>query len=550
MHQRITYMLPPGTGVNPSDIEVDKDHLTFAKAHDAVVERRMTLGLSELPHYVQAFLQDFHELHVRVVSSRNHRLLAPAVSRLSPGIHAFFTPPLEREGTLENSFCFELAWLLRVDEKELMCSAEPGTYPRPPVLSDRFATSSTYQFYHHGHGHGDGDLLSLLSLRIAEQWCPGLHVASTAGQLCKLLADASDAAAYVDYDYHVINHAVTIAIVSPPPATDTPDMDNTSSNTPARAHKLHPDDRLEVGILAPEETAADEPEDLKLGGYLTVVGEDEMPSPTLFSFPARHHPLPSHDHTSFTVGFQKPTGLHPKLDISFSPATDLKPPKPESCSLHAYWTTPAALFLDRYQLGDDLYLASQNLVALHALSGEEDLERPAWAINQWGSAALIELASPKAVDQIKDTWTVTIPTHLRYLNATSSATGHAPVHVPWPVVFWACEAEEGLKMKTNPFDRVNLGYDGLFGPKTMFYHIPPTPDRERLVEQLSVPVLDPAQAAGVPLGTLLAVLAGFGWICWKLFASGPAASSTSPETKLATAPVAKAVVEEKSAATR
>lgn len=52
MHQRITYLLPPGTGVNPSDIDAGKDHLTFAKAHDAAVERRMTLGLSELPHYV------------------------------------------------------------------------------------------------------------------------------------------------------------------------------------------------------------------------------------------------------------------------------------------------------------------------------------------------------------------------------------------------------------------------------------------------------------------------------------------------------------------
>lgn len=478
-------------------------------------------------------LKDFHELHIRVVSSRNHRLLAPVLSRLSPGIHTFFTPP-SREGTLENNFCFELSLLLRLDEKELKCSAEPGTYPRPPVLSERFSTSSTYQFY-----HGVDDL-SLISQRIAEQWCPGLHAASTAGQLCKLLADASDAA-YVDYDYDVINHAVTIAIVSA-----STDMEKTGK-APARVHKLHPDDRLEVGILAPE--TADEPEELKLGGYLTVVGESEKPSATLFSFPARHHPLPSDDHTSFTVGFQKPSGLHPKLDITF-PAKDLKPPKPETCSLHAYWTTPAALFLDRYQLGDDLYLASQNLVALHALSGEEDLERPAWAINQWGSAALIELASPKAVDQMKGTWTVTIPTHLRYLNATSSPTGHAPVDVPWPVVFWACEAEEGLKMSTNPFDRVNIGYDGLFGPKTMFYHIPPSPDRERLVEQLSVPVLDPAQAAWVPLGTLLAVLAGFGWVCWRLFGSGPAASSRSPQTKLATEPVTKAVVEEKSAATR
>ena len=372
--------------------------------------------------------------------------------------------------------------------------------------------------------------MSIISRNLAAEYCPGLDVASTAGQLCKVLVDASDAA-YVDYDFDVINHAVNIAIVSAP-----------SHSTNARAHKLSPEDRLEVGILSPEK--ADEPEELKLGGYLTVVGEDDKPGPTMFSFPARHHPLPTDDHTTFTATFQKPSGLHPKLDITF-PAKDLKAPKSDSCSLHAYWTTPATLFLDRYQLGDDLFLASQNLVALRALTGEEDLERPGWAINMWGSAALLELASPKASDRLKDTWTVTIPTHLRYVNATASETGHAPVDVPWPVVFWACEAEEGLKMSTNPFDRVNLGYDGLFGPKTMFYHVPADPVHERLVEQLNVPVLDPTQAQWVPLGTLLAVLAGFGWVCWKLFGGGPAVTSKGGEAETVKEPT---VVDETSTA--
>lgn len=464
------------------------------------------------------------------MSSRTHRIVSPAVSRLPPGLHAFFTPP-NRLGTLENDLCVELSFLLGVDEKALICGSELGSYPKPPVLSERFSSSSTYQYY-----HGVDDL-SIISRRLADEYCPGLNVASTSGQLCKLLADASDAV-YVDYDYDVINHAVTIAIVSAP-------IDSTKAGDgAARVHKLSPDDRLEVGILSPEKP--DEPEELKLGGYLTVVGEDEKPGPTMFSFPARHHPLPPDDHTTFTAAFQKPSGLHPKLNITFT-AKDLKAPKAESCSLHAYWTTPAALFLDRYQLGDDLFLASQNLVALRALTGAEDLERPAWAVNQWGSAALLELASPNADDDLKDTWTVTIPTHLRYLNATASETGHAPVNVPWPVVFWACEAEEGLKMSTNPFDRVNLGYDGLFGPKTMFYHVPADPSRERLVEQLRVPVLDPLQAQWVPLGTVMAVLAGFGWVCWKLFSSGQAMTSKSVERETAVKePVA---VENKSTAT-
>ena len=52
MRQRITYLLPQGTGVNPADIDVGKDHLTFAKASDAAIERRITVGLSELPDLV------------------------------------------------------------------------------------------------------------------------------------------------------------------------------------------------------------------------------------------------------------------------------------------------------------------------------------------------------------------------------------------------------------------------------------------------------------------------------------------------------------------
>ncbi|PIA97124.1 Protein pbn1 [Cercospora beticola] len=502
MRQRITYLLPRGTGVDPADISAGKDDLTFRQATTAAVERRITLGLSELPLPVQEFLKDFHELHVRVVSPRNYPALSPAVSTLPPGLHAFFTPP-SRPGTSGNKLCSELGHLLGLNERELICSSELGAYPRPPVLSERFASSSTYQFY-----HGVDDL-NTISQHVVDQLCPGLPVASTSGQLCKVIADTSGAA-YVDYDFDVINHAVTISILSPPSSAADGD------GIPGRVHKIQPEERLEVGILSPEQ--ADEPEEHKLGGYLTVVGEDDKPKPTLFSFPSRHHSLPSNDRTTYSANFQKPTGLHPKLEIIFS-AESLTSPSPEkACSLHAYMTNPSTLFLDRYQFEDDLFLASQNLVALRALSGEEDLEAPNWVVKQWGSVSLFELASPKGAGPPKGNWTVTIPMHLRYLNATASKTGHTTIDVPWPVVFWACEAEEGLKMSTNPFDRINLGYDGLFGPKTMFYHVPANPQSGRLVEQLRVPVLDPAQATWVPLGTLLAVVIGFAWISWKLFA--------------------------------
>lgn len=87
-------------------------------------------------------------------------------------------------------------------------------------------------------------------------------------------------------------------------------------------------------------------------------------------------------------------------------------------------------------------------------------------------------------------------------------------------------------MATNPFDRVNLGYDGLFGPKTMLYHIPPAVEEGvQLVEKLSVPVLEPEEAGWVQMGTLAAVLVGFGWVLWMLFKPSGDDKGVSQERK-------------------
>jgi hypothetical protein len=246
---------------------------------------------------------------------------------------------------------------------------------------------------------------------------------------------------------------------------------------------------------------------------------------TLFSFPSRHHTLPASLQTSFRASFQHPSGLHPKFEISL-PRKGLQPPK-NSCGLHAYWTLPSTVFIDRYQLSDPLFLASQNLVALHTLSGEEDLEAPEWVIQKWGSAALFELAVPSSrqTNEGKGStgdWKVTIPTHLRYLDGRKHDVGvpdQSAIDIPWPILFWACEAEEGLKMSTNPFDRVNLGYDGLFGPKTMFYHIPPASNVSSTVSQIKVPVLNAENGQWIQVGTLIAVVLGFGFICMQLLKS-------------------------------
>lgn len=245
----------------------------------------------------------------------------------------------------------------------------------------------------------------------------------------------------------------------------------------------------------------------------------------MFSFPSRHHPLPApYADLSVAASFQHPAGLHPKLDLTF-PASSLSPPQP-SCALHAYLTLPSALFIDRNQFSDTLFLQSQNLKALRALSGEQDLEAPDWVIDAWGSAALFELAHPHPGSE-KGEWTATIPTHLRYVkpNDTSSSST-ANLAIPAPIVFWACNAEEGTKFNTNPFDRENLGYDGLFGKRTMFYHVPPAPvmveAENGLLLDLEVPVLNAAAAAGswVGMATVAVVVAGFTWVVWKMVGRG------------------------------
>jgi hypothetical protein len=104
--------------------------------------------------------------------------------------------------------------------------------------------------------------------------------------------------------------------------------------------------------------------------------------------------------------------------------------------------------------------------------------------------------------------------HLRYLPA--AAASHTRLPLPWPVVFWACRADEGAKMAANPFDRVHLGYEALFGPKTRFMHVEPEGTRE-LVEWIDVPVLDLRGTGWVEMGTVGTVVLAFLGLCWVLF---------------------------------
>jgi hypothetical protein len=270
---------------------------------------------------------------------------------------------------------------------------------------------------------------------------------------------------------------------------------------------------MEVGILSV--APAQEPEELSLGGFLTVIGEDTKPSPTLFSFPSRHHALPQY----FTSTFNTPTGLHPTLKLSIDASEPPFPSDERSCSLHTHLTLPRDIFPDKYQFSDPLFLASKNLSKLHYTSPNIDLEAPSYTLSTWGSSVLFELAPPA----ISKPFTAEIPLHLRYLPPSENSSS-TQIEIPYSIIFWACTSDEGTKFPINPFDRINLGYDGLFGPRTMFYHLNPRAvesekGKGELVMGIEVPVLGLGSVGSswLETGTAGVVVLGFLWIIWCLW---------------------------------
>ncbi|KAF2086833.1 PIG-X-domain-containing protein [Saccharata proteae CBS 121410] len=494
MKQRITYLVndPHSNAVDPSTIQVSKNDIQIPRIN-AAKEHRLTFSVSELPQELWNALKQCHEFRIRWAKSTPYFSSSPLASRVPAGFHAFFTP---RKGSSAELLC---PMIKKVFGDELKCESPKDTFVSLPILSERFSMSPAMQYY---------QLLPSLQnfvTYIQQKLCGGSDPACSSQAAALLSVD------YLDIDYDVISHAVIVNAYW---------WNNRAANSDGsweETIRLRDTETIEVGILNTE--TPDEPEELKLGGFLTVVGQDSKPKATLFSFPSRHHAIPTNQLT-YSATFLQPTGLHPTLKLDLH--GDAAPPT-EGCALHAYATLPSHLFVDKYQFQDPLFLASLNISSLRTLAGATDLEAPDWVVRQWGSAALFELAgSPSSVS---------IPLHLRYLPPSQNTSGIVNASVPWPVVFWACPAEEGSKMSNNPFDRVNLGYDGLFGPKTMFYHVDPPgglgiktemrsvmePARG-LVETLSVPVLDldKGRAWGVEVGTAVAVVLGMGWVLWGL----------------------------------
>jgi hypothetical protein len=98
MRQRVTFLQDPQDSVDPKLLKVTSDSIS-TKELKAAREDRVTFGFDELPQELYLVLKAAHELHIRWISPRSYKTIAPLVSRLSPGLHIFYTPQRNNNGS-------------------------------------------------------------------------------------------------------------------------------------------------------------------------------------------------------------------------------------------------------------------------------------------------------------------------------------------------------------------------------------------------------------------------------------------------------------------
>ncbi|ODA82605.1 hypothetical protein RJ55_01112 [Drechmeria coniospora] len=469
MRERVTFVQGPGADFDPTALSI-KDSGLQGPNLEASRQDRLTFELDELPQGLAGLLKGYRELHLKWTSPLNYDTVDPFSSRTSPGLHVFCTPSTRAAHDPEQ-LCLLLRTLGVLD-----CTS-------PEAFTKSQADPQSLYFFQQLE-----DLSALVSDSDKHRLCPKTD------SLCQKRLRALSTAATVDLSYGVASGTLKISAFWPlkERAVDV-----------SRLSKQ----RTEVGIFAKDAPPNIEPHELGVSGLLAVLGEQTEPSPALFSYPSRHR----RSDASFSSQFLTPAGLHPTLQLRIS---SNKPPVPDAeCALHAYFTFPKFIFADRYQYEDKLFLASKNLTASRYASLPVDLEAPAYTTNTWGSTVLLELAPPVSYEG--SAWTAEMPLHLRYLEP--SASGYVPIEVPYPAVFWACDSGTDADFSTNPFDRMQLGYDELFDSQAMFWHLTPQPESgNRIMSPMAVPVLKTAGEDWVGIGTALAVGLGFAWVLWKL----------------------------------
>ena len=191
------------------------------------------------------------------------------------------------------------------------------------------------------------------------------------------------------------------------------------------------DTRVEVGIF--EKGSGEDKDEYALEGLRAVLDVHGDFEPTLFTFPHRHHVLKSGEITTI---LDPAYGSHPVLRSQL-PRSAFRGPVEntldhESCQLHALYTLPKEVFVDKYQLAQLSQFKSGGIEDIRGIWGETDLEDPTYKTRGWGSVVLLD------VSKSDNSTTLELPLHLRYLEPVDGG-GKTQVDLLPPELFWACE---------------------------------------------------------------------------------------------------------------
>lgn len=189
--------------------------------------------------------------------------------------------------------------------------------------------------------------------------------------------------------------------------------------------------RIEIGVF--ERGSGEDKDEHALEGVRMVLGEHDDFEPTMFTFPHRHHVLKS---GLIKTELHPANGSHPVM-LTHLPSSSVKGLVDrtidyETCQLHALYTLPKEVFVDKYQLTQFAQFKSGGIKEVRGIWGETDLEDPAYKTPAWGSLLLIDV--PKSTKAT----TLELPLHLRYMEPVIGG-GKTEVDLLPPELFWACE---------------------------------------------------------------------------------------------------------------
>ncbi|SCU96368.1 LADA_0H00540g1_1 [Lachancea dasiensis] len=186
---------------------------------------------------------------------------------------------------------------------------------------------------------------------------------------------------------------------------------------------------------------------------------------------------------SYPVRLLEPVGLHPTVSVDLTNAEMV-----EKCAFYMYLTTPADLFMDKFDTSP-IFLA-----------GATDLEAPEYRIVKevWGMESLLEL-TPGMVNDVK--------LHTRYVLPQSVKSSKSVRFTPH--IFQACDSGSD-SIHENPFYTKSLGFDSLFTNDTIFKHFN-TPTLE-----LAIPAADSNDYEFVRSTTWACLIISVLYLCLKI----------------------------------